>query len=132
MQIQYKYNFKDELNTFDNFYQKDLVLDGVVKVNFRLTKDEQSKILAKVYETNFFSLPDTLINRAPVEMTPNPIQYLRIKYGNKENAVVWNYILYEYQTDQYKRLRELSNYLTNIIEAKPEYKILPSRHGGYD
>ena len=132
VQIQFKYNFKDELNTFKNYYQKDLVLDGVVRVYFRLTKDEQNKILAKAYETNFFSMPDTLLNKAPVEITPNPTQYLRIRYGNQENAVVWNYILYEYQSDQYKRLCELTDYLTDIIESKPEYKILPPRQGGYD
>lgn len=54
LQIQFKYNFKDELNIFENYFQKDLVPDGVVRVNFQLTKDEQNKILAKAYGTNFF------------------------------------------------------------------------------
>ena len=132
IQIDFKYNFKDELNTFENYYQKDLVIDGVIKVSFWLTQEEQNNILQKVEETNYFALPDTILNTAPVEVTPNPTQYLKIKYSNEEHAVVWNYIVQEYQTEHYKKLLELANSITRIIESKPEYKKLPPRNGGYD
>ena len=132
IQIHFKYNFNDELNTFENYYQKDLVGDGLIKVDFWLTRDEQNKILEKVNETNYFLLPDTILNKASVEVTPNPVQFLRIKNNGKENSVVWNYIITEYQTEQYKKLLELAVYIRNIIESKNEYKVLPPRKGGYD
>jgi hypothetical protein len=37
--------FRNELNTYENTYQKDLVEDGVIKVRFWLTAEEQNKIL---------------------------------------------------------------------------------------
>jgi hypothetical protein len=54
VKILLKYNYKDELNTFDNYLIKDLVLNGQIKVNFWLTKEEQIKIQSMVCETNFF------------------------------------------------------------------------------
>ena len=132
VQIDFKYNFKDELNTFENYYQKDLVIDGVIRVNFWLTQEEQDNIIQKLEETNYFTLPDTILNTAPVEVTPNWTQLLKIKYGNKEHTVVWNYIVKEYQTEQYIKLLELAKYIKQVIESKPEYKKLPARNGGYD
>ena len=37
VQIYLKNGFKTELNTFENTFQKDLVMDGVMKVKFWLT-----------------------------------------------------------------------------------------------
>lgn len=51
VQTLFKYNFKDELNTFENYLTKDLVFDGLIKVNFWLTREEQNKIQDKVFET---------------------------------------------------------------------------------
>jgi hypothetical protein len=132
VQILFKYNFKDELNTFENYLTKDLVLDGLIKVNFWMTKEEQNKIQDKVFDTQFFLLPDTILNTAPVDVSPNPVQSLKIKVNSDENSVTWNYIIPEYQTEQYQKLVELSRFIINIIESKPEYKSLPPRNGGYD
>lgn len=111
---------------------KDLVLNGQIKVNFWLTKEEQIKIQSMVCETNFFLIHDTILNTAPVEITSNFIHFLKIKINNEENSVIWNYILPEFQTDQYNKLIELSDYIVNVIESKPEYRSLPPRNGGYD
>ncbi len=42
VQIYFKYRFNNELNTFESTYQKDLILDGTIKVNFWLTTEEQN------------------------------------------------------------------------------------------
>lgn len=131
VQIDFRYNHKNELNTFENYYIKDLVIDGVIKVSFWLTQEEQNKILQKVKEINYFALPDTMLNTVPHQIIPNPTQYLRIKYGNEEHTVVWDCILPQNQTEQYKRLTELADYIIMIIESKPEYKRLPHCNGGY-
>jgi len=132
VQIDYKYNFKDELNTFQNYYQKDLVIDGTIRTEFWLTKEEQNLILEKANETNFFSLPDSMLNRSPVEISPNPLQFLRIKNGQMEKIVVWNYTLPAYQLPGYRKLLELAEVIRIIVESKPEYKGLPPCNGGYD
>ncbi len=132
VQVDYKYNFNDQLNTFQRYYQKDLVIDGAVRTELWLNKEEQNRILEKANEINFFSLPDSMLNRSPVEIYPNPLQFLRIKNGEKENTVVWNYILPAYQLPGYRKLLELAEVIRIIVESKPEYLRLPQRNGGYD
>ena len=135
VQIYFKYDFKNELNTFENTYQKDLVLDGVIKVNFWLTAEEQNKIMAKANELNYFSLPDTLkyISQDSImfSINPNPgEQKLRIKYLMNDKTTIWTYPLND-DNSRVKDLIELNNFIINIIESKPEYKRLPPRNGGY-
>src|SRR3989339_2231562 len=76
VQISFKYGFKNELNTFENTYQKDLFYGDVVKVNFWLTMEEQKSIIKKAEESNFFMLPDTLItiqeDSIAISLNPNP------------------------------------------------------------
>jgi hypothetical protein len=135
VQIYFKYDFRNELNTFDNTYKKDLVLDGVIKVKFWLTAEEQNKILAKVIELNYFLLPDTLKyipqDSIYVSIEPNPgEQKLRIKYLSNDKAIIWTYPLNDDNADV-KALYALQNFIITIIESKPEYKRLPPRRGGY-
>jgi len=135
VQIYFKYGFKNELNTFENTYQKDLILDGVIKVKFWLTAEEQNKILDKVNELNYFLLPDTLkyIPRDSmiIFIEPNPgEQKLRIKHQSNDKTTIWTYPLND-DNDDIKALIELQNFIITIIESKPEYKRLPPRRGGY-
>ena len=136
VQIFFKYGFKNELNTFENSYQKDLFSDGVVKVNFWLTMEEQKSIIQKAEEINYFMLPDTLItiqeDSIAVSLNPNPgAQTLRIRYNAKDKTTVWFYPFIENDV-QMKRIMELNSFIISMIESKPEYKKLPPSSGGYD
>jgi len=135
VQIYFKYSFKNELNTFKNTFQKDLVLDGVIKVPFWLTADEQNKILDKANEYDFFSMPDTFdyssLDTILLTIEPNPgKQILRIKFEGKDKITLWKYPIIE-NDSQLTNLFELRKFIISIIEAKPEYKTLPSARGGY-
>jgi len=136
VQISFKYGFKNELNTFENTYQKDLFYGDVVKVNFWLTMEEQKSIIKKAEESNFFMLPDTLItiqeDSIAISLNPNPgAQTLRIRYYSKDKTTVWFYPLVE-NSDQMKQIMELNSFIISLIESKPEYKKLPPSRGGYD
>lgn len=136
VQIFLKYEFRNELNTFENSYQKDLMMDGVTKVKFWLTTEEQRCILQKVEEVNYFALANTLGTTQHDSLyywiTPNPgEQILRIKYGSLDKSTVWYYPLDE-SNPQTARIRGLGNYIVSLIESKPEYKKLPPVRGGYD
>lgn len=133
--ILFKYDFKNELDTFNNTYQKDLVLDGLIKIDFWLTTDEQNKIIEKANQLSFFLLPDNILADAPVQITPNPDQFLRIKTDKKEHSILWNIILEEFQAEQYEdflKVVQLAEIIKSIVESKPEYKKLPPPNGGYD
>ena len=132
VQIFLKYWFKNELNTFNNTYQKDLVLDGTITVPFWLTTDEQNRILSKANEVNFFSLPDTLERDTTFTFDPNPgYQTIRIKFEGNDNIVQWIEPL-DYNDPSVNKTLELYEYIISIIEAKPEYKNLPPHRGGYN
>ncbi|MBU0561238.1 MAG: hypothetical protein KJ799_04950 [Bacteroidetes bacterium] len=135
VQIFFKYGIKNELNTFENTYQKDLFLDGVIKIKFWLTADEQNKILEKAYSVNYFSMPDTFKvspwDSIYIYTSPDSSeQILRIKYQDKEKTTIWTYPLVE-NMSQFKDLLELQQFIISIIESKPEYKKLPDHRGGY-
>jgi hypothetical protein len=132
VQIFFKYDFNNELNTFENTYQKDLILDGTIKVKFWLTSEEQNRILNKASEIGFFSLPDTLKNDTTLVMIdPNPgEQILRIKYDVKDKIVTWIYPV-DLNEPHVDDLSELSTLIISVIESKPEYKKLPPSRGGY-
>lgn len=132
VKIYFKYGHKDILNTFNNTYQKDLVLDGTITVNFWLTADEQNKILNKANEINFFSLPDSI---GPDSYLPIPAedfgpQKLRIQYNGEDNTVALYYPV-DGNDSQISALIELNHLIKSIIEAKPEFKRLPMGRGGY-
>lgn len=136
VQIYFKYDFKNKLNTFDNTYQKDLVLDGVEKVTFWLTAQEQNSVLEQAETIDFFSFPDKFTyvpqdDSLSVYISPNPgEQILRIKYGGKDKTVIWTYPLNE-NDPQVEDLMKLKDFIISVIESKPEYKKLPPHRGGY-
>lgn len=131
LQIQFQYGFKNELNTFDGSYQKDLVMDGTIKIPFWLTTHEQKTILDKVLAVKFFSFPDTLypLQGLIIEPDPSP-DFLRLKYQDEEKFVVWFYPT-DTQSEYSTPLGELVELIKQIVESKPEYKRLPSARGGY-
>ncbi|MBN2424534.1 MAG: hypothetical protein JXR46_13955 [Calditrichaceae bacterium] len=135
VQIYLKYNYNNVLNTFDNTFQKDLVEDGVIKVKFLFTEEEQNKILKKANLLNFFLMPDTFIHNfsdsIAASINPDPgEQILRIKYKSNDKSTLWTYPPLE-DNAQFNNLLELRGFIITIIESKPEYKNLPPAEGGY-
>lgn len=136
VQIYFTYGFENELNTFENTFQKDLVWDGVKKIDFWLTTEEQNSILEKADAIDFFALPDTFKyisqDSVSVHIDPDPgEQILRIKYQSKDKTTIWSYPTVE-NDSRFNDLLELRNYIRTIIESKQEYKSLPAARGGYD
>lgn len=136
VQIYFKYNFKDELNTFDNSLQKDLVMDGVTKVKFWLTTEEQNRILEKAIAVNFFTMPDTFTysndDSTRIVISPDPgLQILRIKYQLNDKTCIWMFPIDE-KDIRFKQLIELEDLIRGIIQSKKEYQSLPAARGGYD
>jgi len=130
--IHYKYFYKDELNTFNNSLTKDLFAKGTVTIDSYLTNKEQNLILRKAFDLGFFNLPDTLNYAGPdsikCKLEPDPgLQYLRIKYKNKDKTVCW--FLVNSCPAEYKKIIELTSAIKDIIESDFRYKILPDREG---
>ena len=135
VQVFLKYGYKNELNTFEKTYQKDLVVDGVIKVNFWLTAGEQDSIIKQAESIEFFSMPGMFsyspLDYIDVDINPNPgEQILRIKCGSNDKTVHWTYPVNE-NDSQVLALLSLKEFIVSIIESKIEYKVLPAPTGGY-
>ena len=130
VQIYLHYGYHDEINTFDETLQKDLVPD-TVRIPFRFTKREQEIILTTAERFSFFSFPDTVFKEPNVDMFPDHgPQSLRIRVGNKDKTIVW-FEPHDKRFKYYPLLLELKNLIIDIVESKPEYKALPPTKGGY-
>ncbi len=135
LKIHFYYGFGNELNTIEQTYTKDLVMDGYITVAFWLTEAEQERISNKLDAVDFFSFPDTLIyqmgpDSIMVSIHPDPgWQFLRVADENRDKIVYWRYPLPD-ENEFVPRLVELKNMIIDIIETKPEYKKLPPSRGG--
>ncbi len=135
LKLHFRYGFGNELNTFEQTYTKDLVLDGSITVNFWLTTEEQQRIIEKMEEIDFVILPDTISTISQEDslggtIEPNPgRQFILADYNNNRKEVSWFLPLPEnnYASELILELEEL---IINIIHSKPEYQKLPEPRGG--
>jgi len=135
--ILFKYGYskamRNELNTFNGTYTKDLGRDPSITVELRLTDEDMERIYQKMVEIDFFCFPERFVIPIPdgeiVSATSNYLQYyFRVECDNKVKIVQWSdYILKE--NDDAKNLRKVISLIRSIIESKDEYWDLPSFEG---
>ena len=132
IKIHFYYGFGNELNTFEKYYTKDLVLDGKIKIHFWLTSEEQEKILEKVITIGFFNFPETINNDSTrVRIDPDPgEQFLLIQYRNHIHGTSW-FLPLPSDSPYTVPLTELTNFIIELIKKKPAYQALPPARGGY-
>lgn len=130
VQIYLHYGFGDEINTFQQTLQKDLV-PGTVTIPFSFTKREQEIILTNAERFRFFNFPDTVNRQTDETIQPDAgAQTLRIRVGDKDKTIVW-FEPHDRRFKYYPLLIELRNLILDIVVSKPEYKALPPAKGGY-
>lgn len=134
LKIHFRYDFGNELNTFNQTYTKDLVLDGYITIPFWLTTAEQQQIDGKLEALDFFNLPDTILSAVSGDTVstfdPNPgRQFLRAEHANANKEVSWYYPLPE-NDPAANAIIELSEFIQNLIHSKPDYQKLPAPRGG--
>ena len=134
IKIHYKYDFANEINTFNKTCTKDLVLGGVITMDYWFQLEEQDTIIKVIEEIDFFNLPDTLSyqpeDSISVVIEPDPgIQSLRINYNNQDKTVYW-YIVNSFPSE-YEIILRITTLLEEILHSDPEYQSLPEPIGGY-
>ena len=127
---------RNELNTFQNTYTKDLVLDGTLTVPLVLSESELNAIKAKLEQIDFFSYPEHLPvlpnGSALVAVEPHSSYQIEIKNQSTVKTVYWDDALAPIYFDiQRKNLQEIVAFISNIVNQKPEIAKLPSARGGY-
>ncbi len=126
---------RNELNTFNGTYTKDMVSDPPITVNLSLSKEELDRIYQKMVEIDFFDYPeDFVVSVLPGEsvgmITPHSSYYFKVEHNSKIKELRWEDKIIN-KDEKADRLRELIKLIRDTIEAKEEYRKLPSPTSGY-
>jgi hypothetical protein len=133
--FRYGVGAKNELDTFEKTYTRDMIVDPSVKIKMELTDGEMVEIYQKMMEINFFDYPDKFSVTVPAGEsfgmeTPCSSYYFKAAYKSTIKEVSWDDCI-TYKDQGADKLRELIRYIENVIESKEEYKRLPTPRGSY-
>ena len=133
MDVQYGIRARNELNTFDDTFTKDLIVDGTATTSLRLSRADFDTIESSLQSVDIFSYPDTFIvqhSDTVSYITPFATYVLRVKLDSREKNLVWrdSIIISDIRAS---RLREVFDLIRKIVEATPEFRALPPPRGGY-
>ena len=131
VKVFFKYDFRDQVDTFNGTLTKDLVLNGTVTVPFGFKRSEQDSLVAVLAQTDFFGLPDTLYPMPNVSIYPDPgFQVLRVEFEGTTKSLVWMAVLDE-SDPRTGRVRELWARLRSLVQSTDTYRQLPPAEGAY-
>jgi hypothetical protein len=118
---------RNELNTFNGTFTKDLIIDGTITTRLILSQDELSQIQKRLSDIGFFDYPETFPSQGAV--TPRSDYYIKVQNGSTVKEVTWySDSMLDTRTED---LQQLSSFLTKMIMEKLEYKLLPPANGAY-
>ncbi len=121
---------KNELNTFNGTYTRDMVQDPPITVSLVLTKNELSGIQRKVAELALFNLPSNFSRKEGEWVIPQFDYYLKIQNGSQTKEINWNTNSFIDSISK-SSLDSMEIYLLGIIEQRQEYQALPTPNGAY-
>ena len=134
VKLRYGIGARNELNTCQNTYTKDLILDGTITVPMVLSDQEFQQIRNKMDEIGFVSYPDTFMavtaDTIIQTIEPHATYDFEVKLNSSIKHLYWDDAIIN-QNAQAIKLRELIKLIRTIIESKPEYSQLPPARGGY-
>ena len=124
--FRYGVGAKNELNTFNQNYIKDMVMDPSVTTGLKLTDNEIAGVYKKINDLKIFSLNEASTEKN-VMVTSCLNYYFKAQIGSLIKELSWDGCRGKINS----RLQQFTEYIIKIIEAKEEYKKLPAPKGGY-
>lgn len=127
----------NELDTFKGKFTKDMVNMEPVWILLDFTQEEMDTIDRKMAEIDFFSYQKRFQPKPVLEgellsqRTPFTAYYLEYHNESGKKVVYWTTARDAPEDVQYQNLNELAHIIVDIIQAKPEYKILLDPSAGY-
>jgi hypothetical protein len=135
MIFKYGVGAKNELNTFEGTFTRDMIMDPSITIDLVLSGEELDIIMQKMVEIDFVGYPDNFSVEVPPgeatgEMIPYPSYYFKVEYGSQVKELRWDDKIIN-ESEKAGRLRDLIDLIIGIIESKREYQELPAPKGGY-
>jgi hypothetical protein len=126
--FKYSYGIMDvtaqnELNTFNDTFTKDMIVDEPITVTMKLSERELDTIIYTINRYDLFSEEP----QGDIRMIVSPCESyaLEVRHGTETKTVEWNC-----ETKTADRTT-FAAYMQTFIEGKEEYKALPEPQGGY-
>jgi hypothetical protein len=133
LKFSYGVNARNVLNTFQDTYTKDLIMDGTTTISFTLPDSQLQRISSKMSEINFFNYPDTFV--VPTGdtvgiVTPHSTYIFHVVNNSEVKDLYWSDSII-IQKRAAVKLRELITLIEDIISFNPKYSQLPLARGAY-
>ncbi len=128
--FRYGVGAKNELNTFEGTYTKDMVIDTPITTGLILSEEELEQIRQKMIEIDFFNYPEDFPPRLDRIVTPCTDYFIRVENGSIVKEINWN-TNSMLESDIQDNLWQLVGCIIDIVEQRPEYKALPPAKGAY-
>lgn len=138
--LNYGIKGKNQLNTINKTFSKDMIIDPNITTNLALNKEEIIFIFNEMRRINLFNYPKDVDSFFKQHLTPeqieaSPTQYeifeLKVIYGDKEKYIYWS-DMYQDKSKLAVNLRNLFSKIKNIIVNHDEYKKLPVSSSSYE
>jgi hypothetical protein len=133
--FKYGVNARNELNTFQGTYTKDMIVDPSMTIELSLSEEELDRIYQKMVEIDFFNYPDEfsipVAPEGPVTIvTPYASYYFKVQHNSVIKELWWEDEIVK-EDERADRLRALIEFIRDIVESREEYQKLPQPRSGY-
>lgn len=137
--LSYGVGAKNVIDTYEGTFVKDLVSAGTAKTMLVFTPEEMKTIYQKMQEIDILNYPskfappyaDNLEPGMKRIVMPHETYSLNVTFDGSTRDIYWDDTNMS-EAAKAKALRELFDYINEIIMNKDEYKKLPAFVGGYD
>ncbi|QKS69877.1 hypothetical protein FLK61_24125 [Paenalkalicoccus suaedae] len=117
-----------EINTYDDTYTKDLIVDGTTTTDFVLSDEELRTIYQAVLENDVLALPDEGDGLSCME--PHHKYNLQMTANGEDYSLIWDSSCPTTAVSNWDdTMLEIHQ---NMIQPRDEYQELPAATGGYD
>jgi len=126
--FKYGVGAKNELNTFEQTYTKDMVMDPSITIKFKLSDSELAGIYQKINDLKLFDKNEELTEGdINTFVTPCSNYYLKVQIDSIQKELS----LDDCRGKVNDAFQQFADYIISVIESKEEYKKLPDPNGGY-
>lgn len=120
---------KNLIDSSNGVVVKDLIAAGIAETKMTFTQDEMRSIYEQMVKINVLG-PKDLISETGCSLQPHGEDIWRIRIGSEEKTIQWSEEYCEL-TGDVKQLKDLRNFVLDIVKNKDEYKLLPEPEGAY-
>lgn len=130
--VKYGVGAKNILNTFDDSFTKDMVVDPPITIRLKLSEEEKKTVYHIMRLINIWDYPTHFDPETMGMETPHSSYYLKIQMNGKTKEIYWTQAGTS-EEDEAVKLRELIHWYIRdeIVHSRPEYQKLPDPRGGY-